>query len=84
MRFDPGPCPICGAAHTACTGSRGPIVIPQLPARDAAAALDPGSELRSPEDMPTLEPPPLIAELVQPTLPPEQVTTGTYRRGKRR
>ena len=37
MRVDPGPCPICGAEHTACTSSTGPIAIPQLPARDAQA-----------------------------------------------
>lgn len=36
-RPDPGPCPICGAAHTACTTDTGPgIAIPQLPERDAA------------------------------------------------
>lgn len=35
---DPGPCPICGAAHTACTG-QGPagIAIDQLPARTELA-----------------------------------------------
>lgn len=38
MGRDPGPCPICGAAHTACTTDSGPIVIAQLPERDAAAA----------------------------------------------
>lgn len=36
---DPGPCPICGAPHMACTTLRpGPVVIPQLPARDKATA----------------------------------------------
>lgn len=40
FRQNPGPCPICGQAHTACTGSSstGPIEITQLPARDAALA----------------------------------------------
>jgi hypothetical protein len=35
-RQDPGPCPICGAAHTVCTAP-GPagIVIDQLPAKTA-------------------------------------------------
>lgn len=34
-RRDPGPCPICGAGHTACTTDTGPaIAIPQLPSRD--------------------------------------------------
>lgn len=37
-RQDVGPCPICGAPHTACTTDSGPIVVPQLPARDAMAA----------------------------------------------
>jgi len=33
-RTDPGECPICGAAHSACGG--GPITVVQLPALDAA------------------------------------------------
>jgi hypothetical protein len=37
-RADPGECPICGAAHTACTGDGGPIVVVQLPATAAARA----------------------------------------------
>ena len=36
QRSDPGPCPICGASHTACTTGTGPIMVAQLPARDAA------------------------------------------------
>lgn len=44
---DPGPCPVCGAAHSACVGdrdsagigvTRGVVVIQQLPARDASIA----------------------------------------------
>lgn len=35
MRRDPGPCPICGAAHAACTTGTGPITVTQFPARDA-------------------------------------------------
>jgi hypothetical protein len=69
-RRDPGDCPICGAAHCACDG--GPIEIAQLPARDAAAALE-------------RQPLGLVAETVQATLPPGQVTTATYRGdGKRK
>lgn len=34
-RPDPGPCPICGVAHCGCTPQTGPIVVAQLPARDA-------------------------------------------------
>lgn len=39
---DPGPCPICGAAHSACTAVSGPIAVAQLPARDALAAVTAG------------------------------------------
>jgi len=35
--MDPGECPICGAAHTTCTGT-GPITSVMVPARDAAIA----------------------------------------------
>lgn len=37
-RDDPGPCPICGAPHTACTVDSGPILVVQTPERDALAA----------------------------------------------
>jgi hypothetical protein len=38
---DPGWCPVCDAPHTACTSADyGPIVIAQLPMRDAAAAAE--------------------------------------------
>jgi hypothetical protein len=37
VRIDPGPCPICGAEHSACTSDTGPIAVAQLPARDALA-----------------------------------------------
>jgi hypothetical protein len=37
-RFDPGPCAVCGQAHSACTADSGPSVMVQLPQRDAAAA----------------------------------------------
>jgi hypothetical protein len=51
-RTDPGPCGICGAAHTACTASSGPIGIPQLPLRDAlmasAQTFEPSAELQPP------------------------------------
>jgi hypothetical protein len=39
---DPGQCPICGAAHGACTTDSGPITIAQLPMRDARAAVPDG------------------------------------------
>lgn len=52
-RRDPGPCPVCGAAHTACTGI-GPagIVIDQLPAKTAALAEPP---VALPEVLPPVE-----------------------------
>ncbi len=67
-RLDPGPCPICGAAHTACTADVGPIVMAPFPQRDALHL----------EAQP-IEPP---VELVVP--PPEPVpvsfSTAEYRR----
>lgn len=79
-RFDPGPCPICGAAHTACRGSVGPILVPQLPARDAAT----DGELQGPAPIADLEPPPLVAEQVQQGLPEGEFTSGTYRGDKKK
>jgi hypothetical protein len=71
FRQDPGPCPVCGAAHSACTGDTGQaILIPQLPARDAAGRL----VLRATPQ----------AEAVQATLPPGSFTTATYRGKKGR
>lgn len=43
LRQDPGDCPICGAAHGACGPTRGAIVVPQLPQRDAKADPEPGN-----------------------------------------
>lgn len=63
FKTDPGQCPICGAAHTACRSDAGPIRIVQLPNRDAA-------EVKAPE---------LVAEQLQPSLPPSHFTTATYR-----
>lgn len=49
---EPGPCPVCGAAHSACVGdrdsdgigvTRGLIVITQLPARDAGTSVAPAA-----------------------------------------
>jgi hypothetical protein len=45
IRSDPGPCPICGAAHCACGG--GPILVEQLPQRDAAARPSPDPSLET-------------------------------------
>jgi len=70
IRTDPGECIICGAAHCACGGG-GAIEVVQLPQRDARQAELAGV--------------PLVAELVQTTLPPGHFTSATYRgEGKRR
>jgi hypothetical protein len=65
-RRDPGDCLICGAAHCSCGDDRGPIVVDQLPQRDAAAALETTAQ----------------AAAIQATLPPESFTTGSYRGDK--
>lgn len=69
-RRDPGPCIVCGAAHSACTasGEPEPLTVTLTPARDAAEARARASRA------------PLRAEIIQTTLPPGQFTTGTYRR----
>jgi hypothetical protein len=61
-RRDPGDCLICGAPHCTC-GDQGPIVVDQLPQRDAAAAREATVQ----------------AAAIQATLPPGSFTTGTYR-----
>jgi hypothetical protein len=82
FRQDPGPCPICGAAHSACTADSGPITLVQLPQRDAlqAQAIEPSVQ--------THEPP---AELQRPSDDgvdgvmgegPEPFTTANYDRKK--
>jgi hypothetical protein len=70
-REPPGPCPICGAPHSACTRYSGPVVIAQLPARDAAA----GVPLHTAAPVPAPEPAP-------PRLPGGAFTTGSYRRSQ--
>lgn len=77
-RRDPGACPVCGMAHSACTSGRGPITAVQLPARDAAVGV-----LEPPVLVGDAGPPPLVAEIVQATLPPSATTTGTYRGRKK-
>jgi len=82
FRVDPGPCPLCGAAHTACTAGSGPIRIDQLPALTASAQRhEPPVELAAAIDD---EPELLVAENVQKTLPPGSFTTATYRGKKAR
>jgi hypothetical protein len=64
-RQDPGECGICGAPHCSCD-DHGPIVVEQLPQRDAAAALETTAQ----------------AAALQATLPPGSFTTGSYRGDK--
>lgn len=75
FRQDPGPCLVCGRAHSACTaGDHAAIEIAQLPQRDAAAARAAGQA----------PPPALVADTVQATLPPGQFTSATYRGDRKR
>jgi len=74
FRPKPGTCPICGAAHTACTASRGPVTAVQLPARDAAS-----SEVAPPALVEEIPAPSIVAEVVQKQLPAGRFTSGTYR-----
>jgi len=72
VSIDPGPCPICGAAHTACMSGTGPIAIAQLPARDAQvqALASPAAPLLESERVPLAD---------------GQFTTATYRgKGQKR
>ena len=76
---DPGPCPICGTAHTACRADSGPITIDQLATVDRGAiAIE-----QLPTSAKAAAPAPLVCDIVQATLPPGEFTTGTYR-GKKR
>jgi hypothetical protein len=92
FRQDPGPCPICGAAHCACGGAPTDVIV-QLPQRDAArASSDPplgssaapagvvdagGSALHATAQ--SKEPP---AELAVPVVDPEPApfTTSSYKK----
>ena len=67
-RQDPGPCGVCGAAHTTCTAPGPPgIVIDQLPAKTALAF---GVTLAVPAP-----PPPAAPE-------PVEFSTRSYERAK--
>jgi len=91
FRQDPGPCPVCGAAHSACTTDPGPIAVVQLPARDAAvlraagvpSPVPPGVLSPAPTDAPAPAPA-LKADAVQAALGPNEFTSATYRKGRRR
>jgi hypothetical protein len=84
LRQDPGPCPICGAEHTACTGHPGPIVVVQLPARDAAAVVLAPLAPTAPPAATVAAPAPLRAQAVQATLGPNEFTSATYRKKRGR
>lgn len=64
FRQDPGPCPVCGAPHTACTApNTAAMTTALLPCRDAAQAA-----------AAAVTPPPA------PALGPQDFTTASYRR----
>jgi len=73
-RRDPGPCPICGAAHHAC-GPGGPIAVALVPARDSQMTARPSAA------------PPLgteaapASEVAAADAAPLSFTTATYRGG---
>lgn len=87
-RSDPGPCPICGAAHTTCGGDeRGRTSIVQLPQRDAAAVAE--ADVAAPPIVAELPTPPRVVESSRETAIDVATTvssgsltavdTGTYR-----
>ena len=91
FRTDPGPCPICGAAHTACLGPEGAVLeVVQMPARDRAAAAP-----RAPIEVvqlpcrdaavrvPPVQSAPLAPDTTHTTVPSRTFATARYR-GKRR
>lgn len=87
---DPGPCPVCDAPHHTCTGHgpavRGPVLIEQLPASAALRLRTVPVPVPVSVPVPTPMAAPLVADRVQATLPPGEVTSGTYRgrAGRRR
>jgi hypothetical protein len=50
-RDDPGPCIVCGAPHSACSATSGPVIVVQLPATVAAAL-----RVSAPEPAPVVGP----------------------------
>jgi len=78
---DPGPCGICGAAHTACTATGAAVQVTQLPAT-AAARLASATLSTGTDGIAETAAPPLVADIVQKTLPPNHFTSATYRRKK--
>jgi hypothetical protein len=81
-RRDPGECPVCGAAHTACTaagsGKSGErtVVVQQL-------GNHPATRVAVTQPSASADDAPLKAEVIQATLPPGQFTTATYRGSKK-
>jgi len=80
FRTDPGPCPVCGAAHSACTApNTDSLAVPQLPARDAAMAASRAAALST-------HPPTAPASALDEADAADSFTTATYRgpKGKRK
>jgi hypothetical protein len=86
VKVDPGPCPVDDAPHTTCVApATDPLTIVQLPMRDGYTEPPLVGSVTLPAlvgDLPS-QAPTLFAERLQATLPPDQVTTGTYRRKRK-
>ena len=82
---DPGPCPVDDAPHTTCTSPDYiGYAIPQLPSRDGVAPDPIVGAVQVPTAVAEYQRTRLRAEVIQETLPPGQVTTGTYRVKRRK
>jgi len=80
FRADPGPCIVCGAPHTICTGE----TVMATAILGAGIDVPPPSVPLATASAVIVAPTPLRAEEIQTTLPPGQFTTATYRRPPRR
>ncbi|MGH8635801.1 MAG: hypothetical protein ACREUZ_01550 [Burkholderiales bacterium] len=92
FKVDPGPCPICGMAHTACTATPGgaPIVAGKITPATSVLVPQGGKIVPATTVVASqfsgggAQQEPLEAERVQRTLPAGQFTTGTYRGNRKR
>lgn len=85
FKKDPGPCPVDDFPHTTCVSSDYiGYAIPQLPSRDGVVRDPIVGAVQVPAAVAEYQRTRLRAEVIQETLPPGQVTTGTYRVKRRR
>jgi len=68
---DPGPCPVDDAPHTTCTSPdyEGAVTIVQAPCRDGIAPVP---------TVGAIQPPSLVGQVLQTTLPEGEFTTAGY------